>query len=202
VDAKFPKEDYERLLDAAERADTAGMEAAAKALETRIVLEGRTLSEKYLEPPYTTDFAILFLPSEGLYSEVLRRPGLVGRLQSECRTLVAGPTTLWAILNSLQMGFRTLAIEKRSSEVWTVLGAVKTEFGRFGEVLSKVKRRLDLASDEIDRASTRSRVLSQKLREVEGLTASESRLVLREGDLFDALDAQEEEEEEAREERA
>lgn len=190
IDAKFPKEDYERLLDAAERADAAGVEAAAKALETRIKNEAWAISEKYLEPPHTTDFAILFLPSEGLYAEVLRRPGLVQFLQRECRTMVAGPTTLWAILNSLQMGFRTLAIEQRSSEVWAVLGAVKNEFGKFGEVLAKVKKRLDLASDEIDRASTRTRVISKRLRDVEELPASEARLMLggAEAELIDVED--------------
>ncbi len=178
IDAKFPKEDYERLLDAAERADADGMEAAGKALEARIKDEAWDISEKYLEPPHTTDVAILFVPSEGLYAEVLRRPGLVGSLQRDCRTMVAGPTTLWAILNSLQMGFRTLAIEQRSSEVWAVLGAVKTEFGKFGDVLSKVKRKLDLASDEIDRASTRTRAISKTLRGVEEMPASEARRLL------------------------
>ncbi|HOZ64083.1 MAG TPA: DNA recombination protein RmuC, partial [Burkholderiaceae bacterium] len=132
IDAKFPNEDYERLLDAQGRADVAGAEAAGKALEARIRLEAKSIVEKYVEPPHTTDFAILFLPTEGLYAEVLRRPGLMEALQREHRITLAGPTTLLAMLSSLQMGFRTLALEKRSSEVWQVLGAVKTEFGKFG----------------------------------------------------------------------
>jgi DNA recombination protein RmuC len=139
IDAKFPTEDFERLLDAQERADAAGAEVAGKALEMRIRAEAKSISEKYIEPPYTTDFAILFLPSESLYAEVLRRPGLMDSLQRDYRITLAGPTTLLAMLNSLQMGFRTLALEKRSSEVWQVLGAVKTEFGKFGDVLAKVK---------------------------------------------------------------
>jgi DNA recombination protein RmuC len=138
IDAKFPNEDYERLLDAQGRADVQGAEAAGKALEVRIRLEAKSIAEKYVEPPHTTDFAILFLPTEGLYAEVLRRPGLMEGLQREHRITLAGPTTLLAMLSSLQMGFRTLALEKRSSEVWQVLGAVKTEFGKFGDVLAKV----------------------------------------------------------------
>ncbi|MEK9803874.1 MAG: DNA recombination protein RmuC, partial [Curvibacter sp.] len=139
IDAKFPNEDYERLLDAQQRADAVAVETAAKALEARIRLEAKSIAEKYVEPPHTTDFAILFLPTEGLYAEVLRRPGLMEALQREHRVTLAGPTTLLAMLSSLQMGFRTLALEKRSSEVWQVLGAVKTEFGKFGDVLAKVK---------------------------------------------------------------
>ena len=139
IDAKFPNEDYERLLDAQGRADGVAAEAAGRALEVRIRLEAKSISEKYIEPPHTTDFAILFLPTEGLYAEVLRRPGLMEALQREHRITLAGPTTLLAMLSSLQMGFRTLALEKRSSEVWQVLGAVKTEFGKFGDVLARVK---------------------------------------------------------------
>ena len=139
IDAKFPREDYERLLEAQERADMPAMEAAAKGIETRLRLEAKTIRDKYIAPPYTTDFAILFLPTEGLYAEVLRRPGLMEALQREHRITLAGPTTLLAMLSSLQMGFRTLALEKRSSEVWQVLGAVKTEFGKFGDVLSKTR---------------------------------------------------------------
>ena len=139
IDAKFPNEDYERLLDAQGRADVAGAEAAGKALEQRIRLEAKSMVEKYVEPPYTTDFAILFLPTEGLYAEVLRRPGLMEALQREHRITLAGPTTLLAIMSSFQMGFRTLALEKRSSEVWQVLGAVKTEFGKFGGMLDKAR---------------------------------------------------------------
>jgi len=139
IDAKFPNEDYERLLDAQQRADVLGAEAAGKALDARIRLEARSISDKYIAPPHTTDFAILFLPTEGLYAEVLRRPGLMESLSRDHRITLAGPTTLLAMLSSLQMGFRTLALEKRSSEVWQVLGAVKTEFGKFGEVLAKIK---------------------------------------------------------------
>ncbi|MFM7330776.1 MAG: DNA recombination protein RmuC, partial [Brachymonas sp.] len=139
IDSKFPTEDYERLLDAQERADPLAAEIAAKALEARIRLEAKSMAEKYIAPPHTTDFAILFLPSEGLYAEVLRRPGLMDNLQRDHRVTLAGPTTLLAMLNSLQMGFRTLALEQRSSEVWQVLGAVKTEFGKFGEFVTKVR---------------------------------------------------------------
>lgn len=140
IDAKFPNEDYERLLDAQQRADAVAAELAAKALEARIRLEAKSIGDKYLAPPHTTDFAILFLPTEGLYAEVLRRPGLMESLQRDLRVTLAGPTTLLAMLSSLQMGFRTLALEKRSSEVWQVLGAVKTEFNRFGDVLDKTKK--------------------------------------------------------------
>src|SRR5439155_13261848 len=139
IDAKFPKEDYERLVDAAERGDAAGVEQSAKDLENRVRGQARDIREKYLEPPHTTDFGLLYLPTEGLYAEVLRRPGVVDSLQREQRVVIVGPTTLAAVLNSLQMGFRTLAIQKRSGEVWRVLGAVKTEFGKFGDMLDKVK---------------------------------------------------------------
>ncbi|MEY5097802.1 MAG: hypothetical protein RJA36_521, partial [Pseudomonadota bacterium] len=145
IDAKFPREDYERLLDAQERADAAAAEASAKAIETRLRLEAKTIRDKYIGPPHTTDFAILFVPTEGLYAEALRRPGLMESLQREHRVMLAGPTTLLATLNSLQMGFRTLALEKRSAEVWEVLGAVKTEFGKFGDVLAKAKKKLEEA---------------------------------------------------------
>jgi DNA recombination protein RmuC len=182
IDAKFPKEDYERLLDAAERADAEGMDSAAKSLETRMKMEARDIFEKYLAPPHTTDFGILFLPSEGLYAEVLRRPGLADYLQKNCRTMVAGPTTLWAILSSLQMGFRTLAIEKRSSDVWKVLGEVKTEFGRFGDALGKVRKKLDEAGSVIDQASTRTREIERKLRGVEELPAIEAQILIGEGE--------------------
>lgn len=178
IDAKFPREDYERLLDARERADPAAAEAAAVALERRIKLEAQNISSKYVAPPHTTDFAILFLPTEGLYAEVLRRPGLFEALQREHRVTVTGPTTLLATLNSLQMGFRTLAIEQRSSEVWRVLGAVKTEFGKFGEVLDKVKKNLEAASNQIDATGVRSRAISKRLREVEALPDSDSQNLL------------------------
>jgi DNA recombination protein RmuC len=169
VDAKFPNEDYERLLDAQQRADAEGAEAAARGLENRIKLEAKSMAEKYLEPPHTTDFAILFLPTEGLYAEVLRRPGLMEVLQREYRVTLAGPTTLMAMLNSLQMGFRTLALEKRSSEVWQVLGAVKTEFGKFGDVLAKVKNQTQTVLNTLDAAETRSRAMGRALRTVEAL---------------------------------
>jgi len=174
IDAKFPKEDYERLVDAADRANPEAVELAAKALEDRVRLEAKTIQEKYVDPPHTTDFGILFLPTEGLYAEVLRRPGLAERLQRENRVMVAGPTTLAALLNSLQMGFRTLAIEKRSSEVWQVLGAVKTEFTKFGEVMDKVQRKLEDATNVIEAAKTRSNVIRRKLKDVEGLPSAEA----------------------------
>ncbi|HQO53936.1 MAG TPA: DNA recombination protein RmuC [Ottowia sp.] len=169
IDAKFPTEDYERLLDAQQRADAAAAEAAARALEQRIRLEARTIAEKYVEPPHTTDFAILFLPSEGLYAEVLRRPGLMEALQRELRITLAGPTTLLAMLSSLQMGFRTLALEKRSSEVWQVLGAVKTEFAKFGDVLARVKSQTQTVLNTLDAAQTRTNVMNRALRRVEAL---------------------------------
>jgi DNA recombination protein RmuC len=169
IDAKFPREDYERLLDAHERADPAAMELAAKALEARLRLEARTMREKYLAPPHTTDFAILFLPTEGLYAEALRRPGLSEALQREYKVMLAGPTTLLATLNSLQMGFRTLALERRSAEVWEVLGAVKTEFGRFGDVLARTRRKLEEAGNTIGAAEVRTRAMARQLRAVEAL---------------------------------
>ncbi len=169
IDAKFPNEDYERLLDAQGRADAPGAEVAGRALEARIRLEAKSMSEKYIEPPHTTDFAILFLPTEGLYAEVLRRPGLMEGLQREHRITLAGPTTLLAMLSSLQMGFRTLALEKRSSEVWQVLGAVKTEFGKFGDVLAKVKSQTQTVLNTLDNAETRSRAMGRALKNVEAL---------------------------------
>jgi DNA recombination protein RmuC len=174
IDAKFPNEDYERLLDAQQRADASGAEVAGKALEMRIRLEAKSISDKYIEPPYTTDFAILFLPTEGLYAEVLRRPGLMESLQREHRVVLAGPTTLLAMLNSLQMGFRTLALEKRSSEVWQVLGAVKTEFGKFGDVLAKVKLQTETVLNTLNSAEQRSRVMGKALRQVEALPEADS----------------------------
>jgi DNA recombination protein RmuC len=169
IDAKFPNDDYERLLDAQQNADPVAAQAAAKALEVRIRLEAKSISEKYIEPPFTTDFAILFLPSEGLYAEVLRRPGLMTDLQRNYRITLAGPTTLLAMLSSLQMGFRTLALEKRSSEVWQVLGVVKTEFGKFGDVLAKVKSQTETVLKTLDSAETRSRAMGRALRSVEAL---------------------------------
>jgi len=178
VDAKFPNEDYERLLDAQGRADAAAAELAARALEARIKLEARSIAEKYLEPPYTTDFAVMFLPTEGLYAEVLRRPGLMELLQREHRVTLAGPTTLMAMLNSLQMGFRTLALEKRSSEVWQVLGAVKTEFGKFGDVLAKVRNQTQTVLNTLDQAQTRTNVMNRALRQVDALPDEQAQTLL------------------------
>jgi DNA recombination protein RmuC len=171
LDAKFPTEDYQRLQDAQEAADPARVEAAAKALESRVRLEARTIAEKYIESPYTTDFGLLYLPMEGLYAEVLRRPGLFESLQRDHHVIVCGPTTLAALLSSLQMGFRTLAIEKRSSEVWKILGAVKSEFGRFGDVLANTKKQLQTVANSIDQAETRTRQIERKLKDVESLPA-------------------------------
>lgn len=178
IDAKFPIEDYQRLLDAQERADVAAVEEAGKLLETRLKTEARTIRDKYVAPPHTTDFAILYLPTEGLYAEALRRNGLVELLQRDFRITLAGPTTLAAMLNSLQMGFKTLAIEKRSSEVWQVLGAVKTEFGKFGEVLAKTKKKLQETVNTIDSAETRTRAISRKLKSVEALPSSDASALL------------------------
>lgn len=169
IDAKFPREDYERLVEAQDRADPVAVEEAGKALEGRVRVEARRIAEKYVSPPHTTDFALLFLPTEGLYAEVLRRPGLSDALQRDYRITIAGPTTLTALLNSLQMGFRTLAIEQRSSEVWQVLGAVKTEFTKFGSVLAKTRAQLETVTRSIDLAEQRTRVMHQKLRQVEAL---------------------------------
>lgn len=169
IDAKFPQEDYQRLLEAQDIANAELAAAAAANLESRIRQEAKTIKEKYIDPPNTTDFAIMFLPVEGLYAEVLRRPGLCESLQREYRISITGPTTLAALLNSLQMGFRTLAIEKRSSEVWSLLGAVKTEFGKFGDVLSKTKEKLEQASKQIDAAAVRTRAIERQLKDVEQL---------------------------------
>ena len=169
IDSKFPVEDYERIVAAQDAADVVALEEASRALEARIKGEARSIRDKYVSPPHTTDFGILFLPTEGLYAEVLRRPGLSDWLQRECRVTVSGPTTLTALLNSLQMGFRTLAIEKRSSEVWQVLGAVKTEFHKFGDVLSKAKSQLHAVANSIDAAETRTRQMERKLKDVEAL---------------------------------
>ncbi|MGA7478928.1 MAG: DNA recombination protein RmuC, partial [Azonexus sp.] len=172
--AKFPIEDYQRLIDAQERGEAALVEEASKAIEVRLKAEARSIRDKYVAPPHTTDFALLYLPTEGLYAEALRRPGLADTLQRDFRVSLTGPTTLAALLNSLQMGFRTLAIEQRSAEVWAVLGAVKTEFGKFGEALAHTRKKLDEASNSISKAETRTRQLSRRLREVEALPAGES----------------------------
>ena len=174
IDAKFPNEDYERLLQAQESADADAAAVAGKALEQRMRLEARSIAEKYVQPPHTTDFAILFLPSEGLYAEVLRRPGLMQALQQEHRITLAGPTTLLAMLSALQMGFRTLAIERRSSEVWQVLGAVKTEFGKFGDVIAKVKNQTQTVLNTLTGAETRTRAMDRALRQVQALPETES----------------------------
>jgi DNA recombination protein RmuC len=188
IDAKFPREDYERLLDAQERADPDAAEAAARALETRLRLEARSIRDKYVAPPHTTDFALLFVPTEGLYAEALRRPGLVEGLQREHKVMLAGPTTLLATLNSLQMGFRTLALEKRSAEVWEVLGAVKTEFGKFGEVLGNVQKKLQQASKTIEDAEVRTRAMTRKLKSVEALPDARSQALLPGADDADPAD--------------
>jgi len=167
IDAKFPIEDYQRLTNAQESGDAVAMEEAMKSLETQLRKSARDICGKYINPPRTTDFALLFLPTEGLYAEAIRRIGLVDQVQRECRVVFAGPTTLAALLNSLQMGFRTLAIQKSSSEVWNLLAAVKTEFCKFGWVLDGVKKKLQEASNKIDEVDVRSRAITKKLRDVE-----------------------------------
>jgi DNA recombination protein RmuC len=169
IDAKLPIEDYERLIDASDRADVAAIDAAQKGLERAIRVAAKDICEKYIGPPHTTDFAIMFLPTEGLFAEVVRRPGLVDALQREFKVLVSGPTTLMATLTSLRMGFRTLAIQQRSSEVWQVLSSVKQEFEKFGGVLKKVEDKLDQAKSVVQQARTRENVLGRKLRSVETL---------------------------------
>jgi len=170
IDAKFPKEDYERLLDAQDRADADAVKQAGHQLARSIELEAKRIASKYISPPSTTDFALMFLPSEGLYAEVLRRPGLLDRLQA-LRINIAGPSSLAALLNSLQMGFRTLAIEQRSSEVWKVLGVVKSEFNKFGASLASVKKTLETASNKLGQTEQRTRVMLRNLQQVEALPA-------------------------------
>jgi DNA recombination protein RmuC len=172
IDAKFPMEHYERLTTAQENGDPTAVETAMKTLETQLKRCAKDISEKYINPPKTTDFALLFLPSEGLYAEAIRRVGLVQNVQRDCRVTFVGPTTLAALLNSLQMGFRTLAIQKRSSEVWNLLATVKTEFGKFGEALSAVKEKIDQASRKMEDVDVRSRVITKKLRDVEELPSN------------------------------
>ena len=178
IDAKFPREDYERLLDAQDRADAPAAEAAARALETRFRIEAKSMRAKYVSPPHTTEFAILFVPTEGLYAEALRRPGLVEALQREHRVTLAGPTTLLAMLNSLQMGFRTLALEKRSTEVWEVLGAVKTEFAKFGNVLGRIRGQAQTVLNTVGEAETRTRQMSRALKGVESLPDAQAQALL------------------------
>ena len=178
IDSKFPSEDYERLLAAQERADPAGVEEAGRALEMRVKLEAKTIREKYVEPPATTDFAIMFVPTEGLYAEIVRRPGLAALVQGEHRVTIAGPMNLSMIINSLQMGFRTLAVEQRASEVWLLLSAVKNEFGKFGEVLARTKAQLESVANSIDAAELRTRQMAKKLKKVEALPDVQTRSLL------------------------
>lgn len=172
IDAKFPKEDYERLLQAQDEGNAALVEEQQKAIENRIKFEAKKIRDKYIDPPHTTDFAIMYLPIEGLYAEVLRRPGLHEQLQRDFRVTIAGPTTITAHLNALQMGFRTLAVEKRASEVWQLLGAVKNEFGKFGVMLENTRKKLDSASKEIESAATKSRTIERKLNKVQELPSN------------------------------
>ncbi|MGD0584936.1 MAG: DNA recombination protein RmuC [Oryzomonas sp.] len=178
MDAKFPQEDYLRLVEAQESADAAAAEEAGRQLERAVKEMAKAIRDKYLDPPHTTDFGIMFLPTEGLYAEVLRRPGLAETLQRDCKVLAAGPTTLAALLNSLQMGFRTLAIEKRSAEVWTLLGAVRTEFSKFGVVLDKTSKKLQEAGNHIDQAAIRTRAIERRLRDVQVLPREEAEALL------------------------
>jgi DNA recombination protein RmuC len=178
IDAKFPQDDYERLLDAHERGDAGAAEEAGRSLEARLKAEARAIRDKYVCPPHTTDFALLFLPTESLYAEVLRRPGLFESLRREYAVTLAGPTTLLAILGSLQMGFRTLAIQQRSQEVWRLLGAVKSQFGKFGDLLAGVQKKLDEASNKIGEASAKSRFIERRLGQVQELPASEAAALL------------------------
>ncbi len=182
IDAKFPQEDYQRLIDAQEQANPDLAAEAGRQLENRIKLEAKTIREKYIDPPHTTDFAVLFLPTEGLYAEIVRNTGLCEFLQREFRVVIAGPTTLAALLNSLQMGFRTLAIERRSSEVWALLGAVKTEFGRFGDLLDKTQKKLLEASGTIESAAKKSRTIERKLRDVQALPSGDTVTLVGEGE--------------------
>ena len=185
IDAKFPTEDYQRLQTAQDKGDVAGIDEAMKSLETQLKRSAKDICQKYINPPRTTDFALMFLPTEGLYAEAIRRVGLVEQVQRDCRVVIAGPTTLVALLNSLQMGFRTLAIQKRSSEVWNLLSGVKTEFGKFGEALSAVKDKLDQAARKMEDVDVRSRAISKKLRAVEELPSNPQPLL---GDLLGSSD--------------
>lgn len=187
IDSKFPQEDYQRLIDAQEQGNSVKAEEAAKAMESTIKGFAKDIRDKYINPPETTDFGIMFLPTEGLYAEVLRRPGLCDCLQQEYRVVTAGPTNLVALLNSLQMGFRTLAIEKRSGEVWNLLGAVKTEFNKFGDILDKTQKKLQEASNTIEVAARKSRNIGRKLKNVQELPESDSAILLKEDDDTDFL---------------
>lgn len=191
IDAKFPKEDYERLVDAQEQANSDLVEELGKVLEQRIKSEAKDIHNKYIDPPNTTDFGILFLATEGLYAEAIRRPGLFEFLQREYNVMLTGPTTIAALLNSLQMGFRTLAIEKRASEVWNLLGAIKTEFSRFGDILVKTHKQLTAASNTIEGATRKTRTIERKLRDVQGLPAKESTKLLASADESDSGEPEE-----------
>ncbi len=183
IDSKFPQEDYLRLVEAAETADAETVQRATAGLLKAVQLSAREISSKYLDPPRTTDFAIMFLPTEGLFAEVLRQPGQVEEMQNRYRVVIAGPTTLAAILSSIRMGFQTLALEKRSHEVWSILAAVKTEFGKFGDILSRVKKQLNTASHTIEQTEIRTRAMAKKLRNVEQLPEAESAAVLELADM-------------------
>ena len=194
IDAKFPTEDYERSVDASERGDPVDVENALKGIEQRIKIEGASICEKYIYPPFTTDFAVLYLPTEGLYAEVIRRAGLVDSLQRDCRIVVAGPTVLLAILNSLRMGFRTLAIQKRSSEVWELLSAVKTEFSNTGRCSIECKKKLTEASNQIDLVARRKKAIDRRLRDVEEAPEEQAEQLFQLGgssDLVDETDLEE-----------
>jgi DNA recombination protein RmuC len=190
IDSKFPLEDYQSLLEASDRADAVGIEDAGRRLEARVKQSAKEISTKYLNPPHTTDFAIMFLPNEGLYAEVLRRPGLADTMQRDHRTVIAGPTTLWGILTSFQMGFRTLAIERRSSEVWALLGAVKTEFAKFSTVLDGIQKNLHRAATKIDEARKGTRTIQRKLSDVQELPSPEAAALL-EGVVINVMDDRE-----------
>lgn len=185
IDAKFPLEDYQRLQDAIERADIGAVDVSRKALEDFFKTEARKIRDKYIEPPHTTDFAILFVPTEGLYAEAVARPGLADAIQRDYRVMLAGPMNLGAFLNSLQLGFRTLAIEKRSTEVWRVLGAVKTEFGKFAEILAKTKDKLDAVGKTLDEAGKKSGTIARKLRDVEALPDTDELLIGTQNGIFE-----------------
>jgi len=192
LDAKFPQEDYLRLVEAQEAGDALAAAEASKQLDRAVREMAKNIRDKYLDPPHTTDFGVMFLPTEGLYAEVLRRPGLFEALQRDYKVVITGPTTLAALLNSLQLGFRTLAIEKRSSEVWNMLGAVRTEFSKFGIVLEKTRKKIQEAGNHIDQATTRTRVIERKLRDVQGLPQGEASALL-ETDIIDVLQNQDDE---------
>jgi DNA recombination protein RmuC len=187
IDAKFPLEDWQRLQEAIERADAVAVDASRRALDAFFKLQAKAIRDKYIESPHTTDFAILFVPAEGLFAEAVSRPGLADALQRDYRVTLAGPTTLSAMLNSLQLGFRTLAIEKRSTEVWRVLGAVKTEFGRFGEILAKTREKLDAVGKTLEDAGRKSTTIARKLRDVEALPEAEADRLLT-GDVAGVID--------------